>query len=542
MENSMSGSVCGRAAATMAMVLLVAGGEHAAVRGSASIGVFDDQSVVGVPSTLGPGAASFDATTGTYTIAGGGENMWARADHFRYVWRKMSGDVSLSATIAFTGTQPLATEPNEHRKACLVLRQTLDADSAYVDAATHGNGMTSLQWREAKGELSHDIETNVVGPARLRIEKRGDTVMMFVANPGQPWQPAGGSTRIHFTGDFYVGLGVSSHDVNRIDTATFSSVELGVPVPLGAQPVTVSALETISLGSKDRRVVHVSTLPEPIEAPNWFPDGSNTIYFNRGGGIFKVQADLPRAAPNGSGPRRLVPVDVGGLTRIGHDHVLSRDGQTWAVTDQSQMAGTTRQSLIFTAPAAGGAATRVPVPNPSYVKGFSPDGQTLVYAADRGGNLDIYRVSRTGGAEQRLTTDPGRDDGAEFSADGQFIYFNSDRSGSMQVWRMKADGTAAEQLTRDALANWFPHPSPDGKSLVFLSAAPGATDRLDNTDVSLRRMNLADRAVDELAKLYGGKGTINMASFSPTSQHLAFVSYQRIPGNSPIALDQPAGR
>src|SRR5689334_11586212 len=101
------------------------------------------------------------------------------------------------------------------------------------------------------------------------------------------------------------------------------------------------------------------------------------------------------------------------------------------------MVGAVRQSLIFTAPAAGGPATRVPVASPAYVRGFSPDAQTLVYSADRGGNLDIYSVSRAGGTERRLTTATGRDDGPEYSADGQFIYFNSDRSGSVQVWRMK---------------------------------------------------------------------------------------------------------
>jgi len=212
------------------------------------------------------------------------------------------------------------------------------------------------------------------------------------------------------------------------------------------------------------------------------------------------------------------------------------------VSDQSQMVGTTRQSLIFTAPSAGGPATRVPVPSPSYVRGFSPDAQALVYSADRGGNLDIYSVPVTGGPERRLTTAPGRDDGPEFSPDAQFIYFSSDRSGSVQVWRMKTDGSAQEQLTADDVANWFPHISPDGKSLVFLSAAKGATDHLDNTDVTLRRMNLANRAVDELTKLYGGKGTINVSSFAPTSQHLAFVSYQRVSMDLPIARDMPVTR
>ncbi len=288
--------------------------------------------------------------------------------------------------------------------------------------------------------------------------------------------------------------------------------------PAAADPsaATVSTLETISLGSKDRRVAYVSTAATPVEAPNWVPDATNTLYFNAGGRLLKVHAEIPRAAPN---PTESVaqPVTIGALTRIGHDHVFSPDGRWIALSDQS---------IIYVAPAAGGEPRRVIDKSPSYVRGWSPDGQTIVYAAERGGNLDVYTVPAAGGAERRLTDAPGRDDGPEFSPDGRYIYFNSDRGGSMQVWRMRPDGSAAEALTTDQ-ANWSPHVSPDGKTLVFLTAARGATDRLDNTDVTLRRMNLSDNTIDVLAAFFGGKGSLNVSSFAPTGQHLAFVSYLR---------------
>ena len=169
--------------------------------GGGPVGMFEDHRDVGTPATIGPGSTTYDAATSTYTVRGGGENMWARADHFQFAWKKMSGDVSFSATIKFTATEPGEGTPDQHRKACLLLRQTLDSDALYADAARHGNGMTSLQWRAARGDLSHDVETNVVGPTRLRIDKRGDYVSMFVAEPGQPWRPAGGSTRIPLRGE-----------------------------------------------------------------------------------------------------------------------------------------------------------------------------------------------------------------------------------------------------------------------------------------------------------------------------------------------------
>jgi TolB protein len=501
------------------------------------LGVFAGSSDVGTPSTIGAGSSSYDAGTKIYTVAGGGENMWAAADHFHYVWKKMSGDVMLEADVAFAGTRPETGTPNGHRKACLVIRQTLDADSVYADAATHGDGLTSLQWRDAKGAVTHEVQSMMVKPGRLRIEKRGSYVSMSVAAQGEPFRPAGGAAKVEFAGEFYVGLGVSSHDIGRIETATFSNVEvsippsrLGTPTP-GVDTMTtmVNTLETISLRSKDRRVVYVVTQPERIEAPNWFPDASNTLYFNNAGRLYKVQADPPGAVRN---PNRLStpePVNLGMLSRINNDHGVTLDGRTWAISDQSQTVNGRRPSLIYTMPVAGGAPRRVTEQGPSYFHGWSPDGKMLTYCAERNGNFDVYTIPAEGGQETRLTTDKGKDDGPEYSPDGQYIYFNSDRTGTMQIWRMKADGSSQEQITNDDVENWFPHVSPSGQSMVFLTYEKGVGDHPENKDVMLRVMDLNKRTVDVLAKLFGGQGTINVSSWSPNSQYLAFVSYQIVP-------------
>ena len=106
---------------------------------------------------------------------------------------------------------------------------------------------------------------------------------------------------------------------------------------------------------------------------------------------------------------------------------------------------------------------------PSYLHGWSPDGNFLVFCGERNGEYDVYKIPSTGGQEVRLTETKGLDDGPEYTPDGKYIYFNSVRSGTMQIWRMKPDGKDPEQVTNDEFNNWFAHISPDGKWIVFIS-------------------------------------------------------------------------
>jgi Tol biopolymer transport system component len=218
------------------------------------------------------------------------------------------------------------------------------------------------------------------------------------------------------------------------------------------------------------------------------------------------------------------------LTRINNDHGVTRDGTMWAISDQSQTINGSRPSLIYAVPVGGGVPKRAMTESaPSYFHGWSPDGKTIAFCGQREKNFDIYTVPVDGGTETRLTTDAGKDDGPEYSPDGQYIYFNSDRGGVMQIWRMKPDGSGQEQVTNDDGENWFPHISPNGQLMVFLTYAKGAGDHPENKDVALRIMDLTTRKIDTLTRLFGGQGTINVSSWSPNSQHVAFVSYQIVP-------------
>jgi len=185
------------------------------------LGIFESQSDVG--SVVPPGTAAFDAATGVYTIRSAGANLWVNVDAFHFVWKKVSGDVSLTADVKLADAGPTASP---HRKALLMFRQTLDSDAMYADAAIHGSGETALQYRRNKGDTTQDIAFNIGAPERLRLEKRGDTITLFLSAHGEPLHQVGASIKLHFDGDFYAGLGVCAHNKDAVEQATFTHVEL----------------------------------------------------------------------------------------------------------------------------------------------------------------------------------------------------------------------------------------------------------------------------------------------------------------------------
>ena len=198
---------------------------------SAPIGLFEGQTDIG--ASVKPGSAEFDSGQGAYTVTGGGLNMWANTDAFHYVWKKLSGDFVIAAEVRITTG---ATDGNPHRKAGLVVRQSLDPDSPYIDVILHGSGLTSMQYRTAPGAVTEQVETPVNAPAVLRLERHGDTFEVWLASaPGEP--PRKAATRVlAFHDPVYVGLAVCAHDAGRMETAVFSNVK----VEPGATPASAS--------------------------------------------------------------------------------------------------------------------------------------------------------------------------------------------------------------------------------------------------------------------------------------------------------------
>jgi len=252
-----------------------------------------------------------------------------------------------------------------------------------------------------------------------------------------------------------------------------------------------------------------------FEAPNWSREG-DYLLINSGGQLEKI--DLSGGS--------LGLVQEGIISTVNNDHGLSFDGKTLVYSKNEKGLG----SRIYTVPLEGGTPTLITPNYPSYWHGISPDGNFLTYCAQREGKWDIFRVPTQGGEEVRLTTEEGLDDGPEYSYDGQWIYFNSHRTGRMHLYRMKGDGSGQEQLTFDELDNWFPHPSPDNKSLVYIAYLEDQKGSHPfGKDVKLRILDLATRKSRDLTPVFfGGQGTINVHSWSPDGEWIAFVRYAKI--------------
>jgi len=192
------------------------------------IGMFDGQSDVG--GALVPGDASYDATTKRYTIESAGYNIWYNRDEFRYLWKKMSGDVSLAAAITYP-----KPEGYGDRKAVLIIRQDLDDDSKEVMVALHGAGLIHLAGRPDKNtnireaariEAGKPASGRPVLAKRIGIEKHGDAFSLYVSMNGEPMHRIGPPMRILFEEPFYVGLAFCSHLPATSDTALLSEVTL----------------------------------------------------------------------------------------------------------------------------------------------------------------------------------------------------------------------------------------------------------------------------------------------------------------------------
>ena len=272
-------------------------------------------------------------------------------------------------------------------------------------------------------------------------------------------------------------------------------------------------LLTIATGKIDTLLI----VKRHFEAPNWHPDGY--LLANSYGRLYTINVK--------SGD--LNAFDTGPIVECNNDHGYSPDHQWLAISSNNARvsADKTYKSLIYVVSAKGGTPRQVTPLTPSYWHGWSRDGKTLAYCAERNGNYDIYTIPVEGGQEKRITTEEGLDDGPEYSPDGKYIYFNSYRTGHMQLWRMGTDGSHPEQLTFDENSNWFAHLSPDGKWMAWIAyTSDEKQQHLFGKNVKLRIMDLSNKSIRDLTPVFhGGQGTINVPSWSADSKRLAFVSY-----------------
>lgn len=471
-----------------------------------SYGVFEDQGDVG--QVKNPGNVNYDPESQAYSISGSGTNMWVGADEFHFVWKRMKGNFILTSFAQFVGK---GIEP--HRKIGWIVRKSLASDSPHVAAVVHGDGRTSLQFRRTAGAVTEETIFPIKDANVLQLQRRGDTYTASMASFGAPLVSEQ-IADLSLGDEVYVGLFVCSHNPEVTEKAIFKNVRITVPASDNFVPYRDyigSDLEIMDVKDGTRRTIYHVT--DSLQAPNWTRDAKALIY-NRNGRLYRF--DLQNRTP--------VELNTDFAIRNNNDHVLSFDGKMLAISHHVNEEQ--NQSNVFTVPLKGGTPKRITTRGPSYLHSWSPDGKYLIFTGGRNGEFDIYKIPASGGEEINLTNSPGLDDGPEYTPDGKYIYFNSTRSGLMQLWRMKPDGSQQEQITNDEFNNWFPHISPDGKWIVFLSFLKDVRpeDHPFYKHVYIRLMPIAGGPARVIGYVYGGQGTINVPSWSPDGQRIAFVS------------------
>lgn len=490
------------------------------------VGIFDDHLDIGNPKITGN--ASFDTAMQEYHLTGAGANIWFNRDEFHFLYKKLKGDFILTADFDFTGDTAGAVG---HRKIGWMIRESTDEGAASMNACKHIDGLIVLQWRPYRGMFMRDPEDELFfsknGGQTIQLQRIGKLLTMKIANPGEPLQMVGSYAMEALKDEVLAGLYILSHDSNAIAHAKIWNVRIDNPVinPYTSNPHVVampnneilgSRMEIVDIEDGKRKVIKEST--GRFEAPNWMPDGKRLL-FNEGGSLYTIPVTGGTATK----------INTGSVAGINNDHLISFDGKMIAISGNgTSVSG--GGSMVYTVPVQGGIPRLITPQAPSYLHGWNPNNQELAIVAKRTGSnsYNLYKVALKEGKETPLTFNKtSHVDGPEYSPDGRYIYYNANSTGTMQIWRMKTDGSEKEQLTFDEYHNWFPHISPDGKWMVFISFPPDiAPDSHPSyKEVMLRLMKLnGPGAPKVIAHLNGGQGTINVNSWSPDSKHIAFVS------------------
>jgi TolB protein len=475
-------------------------------------GIFDHHNDVG--AVLHAGAATYDEKGQQYQLSGSGANVWGKHDELHFLWKKVKGNFILQARGVLLGN---GTDP--HRKFGWMVRSGLDSSSAMVSSTVHGDGLTSLQYRRQSAADVEETRSSVKAPDVIQLERKGNQFIMSTAHFGETYvtEEVGD---VSLGDEVYVGLFICAHNKDVVEKVFFDNVRIIIPAKENFVPYRDyigSNIETMEVANGKRIILY--TAPVSLQAPNWTPDGKSLIY-NNGGLMYRF--NLKTKTPE--------QINTDSVRKNNNDHVISFNGKMLGLS--SGTPDGKFNSVVYTVPIGGGKPKQITPTGPSYLHGWSPDGNYLLFTGERNNEFDIYKVPSNGGEEIRLTTAAALDDGAEYSPDGKYIYFNSTRTGTMQLWRMKPDGSKQEQLTSDEYNNWFPHVSPDGKMIVFLSFSKDIppAEHPFYKHVYLRMMPTGGGQPRVVAYLYGGQGSINTPSWSPDSKRIAFISNSDVKG------------
>ncbi len=452
------------------------------------LGVFNNS--VDLNNPLRQDSSRYNETSQEYTLKSSGVNSQFSIRELRYLFNKISGDFLLTASFQVKNKK-LA----KHSKVGWMIRKSKDESSVY-----------------ARGSLNKKFEI-------LQFERKGNDLIFRAAPFGEPFQFIFTDTFNNLPKAVLAGIFITSNDSDLDVEAKVWNVRIDQPVAdnydsykegfLGCR------LEILDPFNGKRKVIYVK--PDRFEAPNWMPDGKKLLFYILGS-LYKI----PIEGGN------LEKLNTGFADQNNNDHGISFDGKLLAISHHREgFPG--GGSTVYTLPLAGGEPKRVTVDTPSYWHGWAPNNKEVVYVAQRKGEkiYNIYKASIEDGKETKLTNfTSGHVDGPEYSPDSKYLYYNSSQSGTMQLWRMSSNGSNQEQITFDDSNDWFPHISPDGKWILYLSfpADIPVNSHPSYKKVLLKIMPVNGGESKVVAYLYGGQGTINVPSWSPDSKYVAFVS------------------
>lgn len=425
-----------------------------------------------------------------------------------FAFRKIYGDFILTVQLksqkhtdqSFYGLQINAVD------SALSFKTKLDQQSNLVVESLQGTKSASLS-----------REGQVKKPDIFQLEQVGTELIFSAANYGKPLRVIARYT-LPKVQNLYVGIyrEFTAGDKNLLEMRNLRWV---IPAWKGFIPYhhyLGSRLEILDVVTGERKVIYETAAP--IEAPNWTSDG-DTIIYNSAGRVYKLY--LPT--------KKVSLFSTGFEVKNNNDHIISYKSKLLGITHMEKAIDDNWH--VYKLPINGGEPVQLTFKSPSYLHGWSPDGRYILYTSKRNNQFEIYRGNSDGtGEELQLTNNDSMDDGSEYTPDGKYIYFNSSRSGAMRLWRMDADGKNPKQITHDNFNDWFPHISPDGKHILFLSYLPDVEPDLHPyyKAVYLRMLPIVGGEPKVVAYLYGGQGTINVPSWSPDGRYVAFVSNSQL--------------
>lgn len=393
----------------------------------AQIGQFETATDIGEP--VMKGSSTYDEATQSYTLNGGGDNIWYNHDKFHFLFKKIKGDFILTANFALIGNE----DGNGHRKTGWMIRESTDADAVSMNSCIHGDGLVVLQWRLMRGAYMRDPQEEIFfpkwyfGEVVIQLERIGKTITMRIANPGEPLE-----------------------DMGSVDLPELNDEVLVGPYSLAHDPEEKDIQEV--------RVWNVSIV-KPV-APDWHPNPLvETISYD---GL-----ELPS---------KLEIIDVVSRKR---KVIYESDGVLGTPSFSSK-----GNSVLFT------------------------DGDKTVQVATEGGNA-------TAATANVLKAKAGK-----------HTYYSDGKTNTNQIWRKNKKGTGATQMTYDLGHARFPHVSPNGKQVAYLSFPNDSKPKeaVAYQPVTLKVMPTDGGAAKIIAYFYGGKGSFENYAWSPDSKSLVFVS------------------